>query len=1023
MENKEILYDDIAIENAHSLLVNANNKLIQANENYKSNKLTGNSLVVEIEAFNNDVIDAFNRANQILAGIDEKEIALNNTQMDSQEAFNDTRAVTNITMGEASHEVQENSDMFEMTEEGINEYEDGLKSNMDNCEEVIAICEEDIKQKDEMLNNFLLGPEGEEGEDYPLVHCYSDVLYATPEEYASYMESRYPIDPTKCLDENGEFSEEIYQAKKAERDRDIAEYTAKFDELFLEKCGISYAKFRADLNSSAEILGRAMGLRYSLNQQLNMVPYYRIMISEEYKTFDAKYDSWNWTSYSDTKNPPVWLMILRNNGYGDFFYEEDGEVKSYITTDEAKMLFFLTIKHNEDTELRGTYVNLLEDERNRKLGERKAQELYKTCLDENGKIDLNAFNAIAFAGNGFGDGMYLFCEGIENVFQENRVRSVTEYKQSYLLQYLSETESWDSNTLSVLYQNGSTVGNMMIPILTSTVTSIIAGPAAAKVAGTLLMGVSAGGNAKHQALVEGYSLESAWLYGICSGLSEATLGYFLGKIPGISEMAGFTLTNLFSEGFEEFSQEYVDAGLRAVIFGEEIDLDEVSDDAVKSFAMGVLVAGEFNGANTMMTFAFKYKGNHGEISIREVNEYCTKHSGVSPGDAILEILDAEKAKIDDYRETIIDGYDLEGMNQGVFGMLFGEEKVMVSPELKAILLECVKAHSSEYIEFLMKTYKFSHENSQKILEEISTKLSTQDYSYFKTSGFDIICDFASQYLEQKLSSYNLANMDDVDLVRNSLIKYFEQKGMRKEDVIETFSKYEERIGGICTYAAFSNTICEQLTEEQFQKHFGFEKYIKFADKKIYNPLLLADMVFEVNKGGNTLKPNFFNDNGTWRLKDGKLETNSFSSNVISFNTYVANKYLASKGLKITELAHQANSDTIFGSLISGIPDGDVSLSPEYLKFVIETALNENYSVGLNIVGGNLKDIKTGRVINFDGGGHAVTAIGLCDEGIIVNTYGKEYILPYSDIKVKTGINGIEFSTLGYSVLKIEEIGK
>ena len=85
------------------------------------------------------------------------------------------------------------------------------------------------------------------------------------------------------------------------------------------------------------------------------------------------------------------------------------------------------------------------------------------------------------------------------------------------------------------------------------------------------MGSSAGGNAKHQALVKGNSVEASTLYGIFSGTSEAVLGYYLGKIPGISKMSGLTLGNLLSEGAEEYLQEWVDAGLQAVILGEDVD--------------------------------------------------------------------------------------------------------------------------------------------------------------------------------------------------------------------------------------------------------------------------------------------------------------------------------------------------------------------------------------------------------------------------------------------------------------------
>ena len=66
------------------------------------------------------------------------------------------------------------------------------------------------------------------------------------------------------------------------------------------------------------------------------------------------------------------------------------------------------------------------------------------------------------------------------------------------------------------------------------------------------------------------------------------LGYYLGKIPGISKISGLTLGNLLSEGTEEYLQEWVESGLQAVILGEDIDWNEVPKNAEKSFVMGIL---------------------------------------------------------------------------------------------------------------------------------------------------------------------------------------------------------------------------------------------------------------------------------------------------------------------------------------------------------------------------------------------------------------------------------------------------
>ena len=68
MPGNEILYDDAAMEEAHSILVNANTKLIKANENYPSDKLSGKSLIVECENAINEIQSQVASALQALLG-------------------------------------------------------------------------------------------------------------------------------------------------------------------------------------------------------------------------------------------------------------------------------------------------------------------------------------------------------------------------------------------------------------------------------------------------------------------------------------------------------------------------------------------------------------------------------------------------------------------------------------------------------------------------------------------------------------------------------------------------------------------------------------------------------------------------------------------------------------------------------------------------------------------------------------------------------------------------------------------
>ena len=82
------------------------------------------------------------------------------------------------------------------------------------------------------------------------------------------------------------------------------------------------------------------------------------------------------------------------------------------------------------------------------------------------------------------------------------------------------------------------------------------------------------------------------------------------------------------------------------------------------------------------------------------------------------------------------------------------------------------------------------------------------------------------------------------------------------------------MSGICDYATFCETIFTQLDEKTFKEHFGFEKYVTIDGKLQYNPELLADFVLEVNSEGISKNPDFIrNEDGSYRLRDGKLKKN------------------------------------------------------------------------------------------------------------------------------------------------------
>lgn len=301
-------------------------------------------------------------------------------------------------------------------------------------------------------------------------------------------------------------------------------------------------------------------------------------------------------------------------------YERD--VNQYLTQ-EQKVLYQFLLEKEGKTKSSGKaaeYLDALKDSVNQVKGAKLADEYLSSLnLDDEGKVKEDLWNIFCTSGQGLGDGIRTFHEGIKNIIDNGDTLTAEDYKKMIILQYLSE----NSDILEGTYEFSSSFGNMVPSLVASAIVSYVATPAAGSVVGSVLMGASAGGNAKHQALVKGNSVEASTLYGIFSGTSEAVLGYYLGKIPGISKMSGLTLGNLLSEGAEEYLQEWVDAGLQAVILGEDVDWHDVPKNAEKSFIMGILMAGFMNGGQKLVEVTIN--GVKRKINVEQTIDYMSKH--------------------------------------------------------------------------------------------------------------------------------------------------------------------------------------------------------------------------------------------------------------------------------------------------------------------------------------------------------------------------------------------------------------
>ena len=327
------------------------------------------------------------------------------------------------------------------------------------------------------------------------------------------------------------------------------------------------------------------------------------------------------------------------------------------------------------------FIDAIEDKLNKAEGLAQANKFLDNLRDENGNIDANIWNGILSGGKGFGDGVLTFFDGLGNLFNSEGMMSTTQYEQMYILNELTNSSENYINKLAIqinkakgeeaaqefiskiytnneinleyaksvlseqeynnltikietdkkslldnTYELGSSAGNMLPSMIVSLAVSAVATPVAGSVTGSTLMGLSAGGNSKNQALVQGNDLSSSIMYGVFSGVSETTLGLLLGNIPGLNVSSSLSVKGLFKEGLEEMLQEYVDAGLRATILDEKVDATQLSKDALKSFLYGAIMSGVMNGGQVAFT-AITAKGS---IKITSIQEAITvaKENGI-----------------------------------------------------------------------------------------------------------------------------------------------------------------------------------------------------------------------------------------------------------------------------------------------------------------------------------------------------------------------------------------------------------
>ena len=299
----------------------------------------------------------------------------------------------------------------------------------------------------------------------------------------------------------------------------------------------------------------------------------------------------------------------------------EGSQRNWDQMDENEVNTYYYYLNKEGSEAAEQYLDSIQETLNYRAGTEK----FKTMED---KTALELLFKVATGLDQFNSGM----QGVRNAITGNDEyipATATQIAGSMVQEDLGDVGPKLPDWLgggSVAQAAGDfiTTGSNMLPsILASTVVGAL-NPAAGSAVGTGLLSASAGGNAYTEMINFGYDKNQARTYATLVGASEAVLQELLGGISkfgggaiekGVTKALGKAdnvlaklaikfgnsnlgkvLINAAEEGSEEYFQSILEPWFKNIIFGEENEIDLLSEEALYSALLGALTGGVFEGS-------------------------------------------------------------------------------------------------------------------------------------------------------------------------------------------------------------------------------------------------------------------------------------------------------------------------------------------------------------------------------------------------------------------------------------------
>lgn len=297
-------------------------------------------------------------------------------------------------------------------------------------------------------------------------------------------------------------------------------------------------------------------------------------------------------------------------------FEDDNYKLAAVTDDERRRYNYIYATEGKDKA--NKYLKSIQDRLSSDYGQNLADSV--------------SGNAIATIGFPVLQGLTNFKYGVKGLLENDAPINPYAIAGEQIKENINTFEIFGKDFGQVLYDLGTSTANMLPSIMVD-----MALGGTGKV-GSFLMGASAAGNARQEALRQGYTQEQAWAYGLTIGTLEGSLQYILGgigKLGGkgssfvlkklgstsagqavsryVANLSNGTLSavlqaggklakNMASEGFEEYLQDVINPLVRNITLGEDNEWglkNFVSEDAIYSGILGALSAGVLEGGSTV----------------------------------------------------------------------------------------------------------------------------------------------------------------------------------------------------------------------------------------------------------------------------------------------------------------------------------------------------------------------------------------------------------------------------------------